>query len=138
MNRDGTAYAWNCRGLPIIRLTLDDGTVMGPLIAVTVDTVGDPLTWESIPVDALKSGQILATASSRSSVADPFNAGPPFSIDEIVQRVGIIADKRLSSAIASRGISSTPGEEDLIRLRRAGASIDVVQAVLRARVVPRR
>src|SRR5581483_2486658 len=74
-NRDGSAYAWNCRGLPMIRLTLDDGSVLGPLIGVTVDTVGDPLTWESIPVEALKSGQVLGTASSRNPARDPFNAG---------------------------------------------------------------
>src|SRR5947199_10467733 len=43
-NRDGSSYAWNCRGLPMIRLTLDDGSMLGPMIGVTLDAIGDPLS----------------------------------------------------------------------------------------------
>src|SRR5438067_985659 len=94
LNRDGTTYAWNCRGMPMIRLTLDDGSVLGPLIGVTVETIGDPLSWQTIPVDVLKSGPGQSAAAAQTSAAqakDPFYAGPPFSIEDIVQRIGIIA-----------------------------------------------
>jgi hypothetical protein len=147
MNRDGSSYAWNCRGMPMIRLTLDDGSVLGPLIGVTVDTVGDPLTWQTIPVDVLKTGA-AQPSPARSTTAsgsgahvsdrDPFTAGLPFSMDDVLQRVGIIADRRLAMAIAARGVSFVPGDTEFQRLRRAGAAVEVIQAVAEAKRLPPR
>src|SRR5579872_4194454 len=34
-------------------------------------------------------------AQSKKAPEDPFFSGPPFTLDDILQRVGVIADKRL-------------------------------------------
>jgi len=77
-------------------------------------------------------GSICFAQHKRASKApkeDAFLTGPPFSLDEIIQRVGVIADRRLSEAINRRGVSFTPGKADLEKLKAAGAAPEILQAV---------
>jgi hypothetical protein len=57
---------------------------------------------------------------------DPFFSGAPFSFNDLLQRVGVIADKRLSIAVERRGISFTPTPADLDKLKQAGASEELL------------
>ncbi len=60
---------------------------------------------------------------------DAFFTGPPFSFDDILTRVGVIADKRLSTAIERRGVTFAPTDDDYDKLRKAGASGEVLNAI---------
>jgi len=71
----------------------------------------------------------LAQRSRSVPREDTFLSGPPFSLDDILRRVGIIADKRLSEAISRRGISFSPTKDDYDRLKSAGAHAPVLQAI---------
>jgi hypothetical protein len=126
----------------MIRLTLDDGTVVGPLIGVTLDTVGQAPSWQAIPVDILKTAWRAPDERGPSSVSDTksdaFYSGPPFSFEDIAQRIGIIANKRLGMAIAARGISFVPNDADYARLKQAGATAEIVTAVMLANRPPAR
>ena len=66
---------------------------------------------------------------------DAFLSGPPFSLNDILQRVGIIADKRLREAISRRGINFSPTKADYDRLKAAGANADLI-AVITAKAPP--
>lgn len=53
-NQDGTTftYTWDCDGLQLFRMTLADGTKIGPFMAIRVspeDVMADP-KWQSIPL----------------------------------------------------------------------------------------
>lgn len=60
---------------------------------------------------------------------DAFFTGPPFTLDDILHRVGVIADKRLSTAIERRGINFVPSASDYNRLKQAGASAEIITAI---------
>ncbi|HLX46009.1 MAG TPA: hypothetical protein VKR43_21340 [Bryobacteraceae bacterium] len=62
---------------------------------------------------------------------DAFFTGAPFSLNDLLQRVGVIADKRLAIAIERRGVSFSPTQADLDKLKQAGASEELL---LRIRV----
>ena len=70
-----------------------------------------------------------APAQSKKAQPDPFFTGPPFSMDDILQRLGVIADKRLATAIERRGVSFSPSVSDYDRLRKAGASGELLNAI---------
>jgi hypothetical protein len=57
---------------------------------------------------------------------DAFFTGAPFSLNDLLQRVGVIADKRLSIAIERRGLSFSPTQADLDKLKQAGASDELL------------
>jgi hypothetical protein len=69
------------------------------------------------------------TKKAQAKAEDAFFSGPPFSLNDILQRVGIIADKRLSAAIQRRGISFSPTPADFDRLKQAGASPDLLKTI---------
>ena len=60
---------------------------------------------------------------------DAFFTGPPFSFNDILTRIGVIADKRLSTAIEHRGVSFAPTDDDYDKLRHAGASGEILNAI---------
>jgi hypothetical protein len=60
---------------------------------------------------------------------DAFFHGAPFSLNDLLQRIGVIADKRLSIAIERRGISFAPTQADLDKLKQAGASEELLLRV---------
>ena len=60
---------------------------------------------------------------------DPFFSGPPFSLDDLLQRVGVIADRRLRIAVLRRGVSFSPTPEDYDKLKKAGASAELIQTI---------
>jgi hypothetical protein len=60
---------------------------------------------------------------------DAFFTGPPFTLDDILKRVGVIADKRLSTAIERRGISFSPTPDDYDKLKQAGAAGEIIDAI---------
>jgi len=55
--------------------------------------------------------------------------GTPFSLDDLIGRVGVIADSRLGVAIARRGISFSPTPSDYDKLKAAGAGPRVTEAI---------
>lgn len=65
----------------------------------------------------------------KASKEDTFLSGPPFTLNDIVTRVGIIADHRLSAAVSRRGIAFTPTQADYDRLKSVGASQELIAAV---------
>jgi uncharacterized protein DUF4292 len=60
---------------------------------------------------------------------DSFFTGPPFTLTDLLQRTGVIADKRLSTAIERRGIDFSPAPADLERLKKAGASAELIRII---------
>jgi hypothetical protein len=60
---------------------------------------------------------------------DAFLTGPPFTFNDLMQRIGIIADKRMAAAIEKRGITFAPTERDYERIRQAGAGPELIQAI---------
>jgi hypothetical protein len=71
-----------------------------------------------------------AVSQSKTSKGDdPFFTGAPFSLNDLLQRVGVIADRRLSIAIERRGISFTPSQADLDKLKQAGASEELLTRI---------
>lgn len=67
--------------------------------------------------------------SKASKGDDPFFTGAPFSLNDLLQRVGVIADRRLSIAIERRGISFAPSQADLDKLKQAGASEELLTRI---------
>ena len=65
----------------------------------------------------------------RSQEKDPFFSGPPFSLEGLLQRVGVIADKRLATAVERRGIDFSPSAADYEKLKQAGASEALLKIV---------
>jgi hypothetical protein len=61
---------------------------------------------------------------------DPFFSGPPFSMDDLLQRVGVIADRRMRSAVLRRGVSFSPTPDDYEKLKKAGASTELIQTIV--------
>jgi hypothetical protein len=70
----------------------------------------------------------LLSAQS-SAPQDTFFSGPPFALDDLLQRIGVIADKRLSTAIERRGISFSPTPADFDRLKHKGASAELIKTI---------
>ncbi|HLH38686.1 MAG TPA: carboxypeptidase-like regulatory domain-containing protein [Bryobacteraceae bacterium] len=60
---------------------------------------------------------------------DPFFTGPPFSLDDLLQRVGVIADRRLRIAVLRRGVSFSPTPQDYEKLKSAGATPELIQTI---------
>ncbi|HUA85479.1 MAG TPA: hypothetical protein VMB85_16565 [Bryobacteraceae bacterium] len=60
---------------------------------------------------------------------DPFFSGPPFSLDDLLQRVGVIADRRLRVAVLRRGVNFSPTPQDYDRLKKAGASAELISTI---------
>jgi hypothetical protein len=76
---------------------------------------------------ALLVGHLAFAQGAKSPKSDdPFFSGAPFSMNDLLQRVGVIADKRMSIAIERRGISFTPTQADLDKLKQAGASEELL------------
>lgn len=61
---------------------------------------------------------------------DSFFSGPPFNLKDLLQRVGVIADKRLRIAVERRGVDFSPKPADIEKLKQAGASSELIQAVI--------
>jgi hypothetical protein len=73
---------------------------------------------------------LLASAQSKAGQKeDPFFSGPPFSLNDILQRVNIIPDRRLITAIDRRGLNFSPTQADYQKLKTAGASAQLIQVV---------
>ena len=73
--------------------------------------------------------QAALSQTGKNKGDDPFFNGAPFSLNDLLQRVGVIADKRLSIAIERRGISFNPTQADLDKLKQAGASDEIILRV---------
>jgi hypothetical protein len=71
----------------------------------------------------------FAASPAQQKGEDAFLTGPPFSFNEIMQRIGIIADKRLGAAIERRGIGFSPSASDLERFKQAGAGADLIRII---------
>jgi hypothetical protein len=80
------------------------------------------VAWTILLVAHLALGQ----SASKSKGDDPFFTGAPFSLNDLLQRVGVIADKRLSIAIERRGVSFAPTQGDYDKLKQAGASEELL------------
>ncbi len=78
---------------------------------------------------AIPSAQAQGTAKKAKQADDPFFSGPPFSRDDILQRVGVIADRRLRAAILHRGINFSPSQADYDKLKQAGATPELLQVI---------
>jgi len=61
--------------------------------------------------------------------ADPFLAGPPFTLQQLEDATGSIFEERLLKAIQNRGVNFAPDEQTSDSLRKAGASDAILQAV---------
>jgi hypothetical protein len=68
-------------------------------------------------------------AKAQQKGEDPFFTGPPFSLNDLLQRVGVIADKRLSTAVGRRGIDFSPSPADFDKLKSAGASAELIHII---------
>jgi hypothetical protein len=84
---------------------------------------------------ALLAAILWAMPAAQQKGQDAFLSGPPFSLNDILQRVGIIADRRLRLAIDRRGLSFSPSPEDLDRLKQAGAGSELLQ-IIQAKAPP--
>jgi len=75
-------------------------------------------------------GSFAAPGQKKASAKeDAFLSGPPFALNDIVARVGIIADHRLSEAVTRRGIAFTPTKADYDHLKAAGATPELIEAI---------
>jgi serine/threonine-protein kinase len=61
--------------------------------------------------------------------AEAFYSGPPFALGDIVQRVGVIPEARLITAINRRGLAFAPSAADLDKLREAGAGASLINTI---------
>jgi hypothetical protein len=68
--------------------------------------------------------------SKKDEKEDPFFSGPPFSLDDLMQRIGVIADRRLRVAVLRRGVSFSPTPQDYDKLKQAGASTELIQTIV--------
>ena len=68
-------------------------------------------------------------SKSKAKAEDAFLSGPPFTMPDLLQRIGIIADKRLAAAIERRGLAFSPNELDYGRLQQAGAGAELMQII---------
>lgn len=78
---------------------------------------------------------MAAQGPGKKAQEDPFFSGPAFSLDDILQRVGVIADKRLATAIERRGVNFSPSPADYDRLKQAGAGAEILH-VIQAKAPP--
>src|SRR5579872_7340055 len=78
---------------------------------------------------------MAAQGQGKKAQEDPFFSGPAFSLDDILQRVGVIADKRLATAIERRGVNFSPSPADYDRLKQAGAGAEILH-VIQAKAPP--
>ena len=70
--------------------------------------------------------QAVLSQTGKGKADDAFFTGAPFSLNDLLQRVGVIADKRLSIAIEHRGLSFAPTPADLDKLKQAGAGDELL------------
>jgi hypothetical protein len=81
---------------------------------------------------------MMAPAANPQGKLDPFFTGAPFSLNDVLQSIGNIADKRLTLAILHRGVDFMPTSADLDRLKKAGASQDLLDAITTSAPMPKK
>src|SRR5690349_11933822 len=72
---------------------------------------------------------MIAAPAAAQTKGEDFFTGPPFALNDLLQRIGVIADRRLGTAIERRGISFSPTSADLDRLKQAGAGAELIKII---------
>jgi len=128
--------AWlGVHGIAPAQIALQQGSgaaelvVAGKIIGVT-DSEADRAASPPVatPVVAPVVAPVAPPAPAPAAPASLFQ-GAPFSLDDLIGRVGVIADSRLGVAIARRGISFAPTPSDYDKLKAAGAGPRVTEAL---------
>ncbi|MGH9558922.1 MAG: hypothetical protein ACRD30_06740, partial [Bryobacteraceae bacterium] len=71
----------------------------------------------------------LQAQRSRAKKEDPFFTGAPFSLDDLLQRIGVISDTRLREAVLRRGVNFSPTPADNDKMKKAGASAELIATI---------
>ena len=110
------------------------GDLIGTAVAVVQPQAppATPMETPSQPPAAPPTVQTVAASDASTARATSDAGGNPFSLQDIVNRVGVIADGRLATAISRRGIGFSPTQADYDKLKQAGAGRQVLEAIAAA------
>lgn len=83
-----------------------------------------------VSLTALGAPQHRSTQKTPRKKEDPFLKGPAFQFADLLRFVGNIFQGRLKDAVESRGIAFSPTASDIDQLKKAGASPELITAIL--------
>jgi hypothetical protein len=136
--RMDSVRAWlGVHGIAPAQIAIQQGSgtaelvVSGKIIGVTdseADRAASPPVTPVVATPVTPPAAAPAPPAAPAAPASLFQ-GAPFSLDDLIGRVGIIADSRLGVAIARRGISFSPTPADYDKLKAAGAGPRVTEAI---------